>query len=61
MIDYNDGVVVNIDNSRASIVINMEYLGFVRCGAPEEETAFDLRALVEESHAVLPERGGTET
>ncbi|MET0015873.1 TlyA family rRNA (cytidine-2'-O)-methyltransferase [Oscillibacter sp.] len=40
---------------------NIEYLGFLQCGASEEETTFDLRALVDESHEVLPERGGTET
>lgn len=39
---------------------NIEYLGFLQCGASEEETVFDLRALVDESHEVLPERGGTE-
>lgn len=39
---------------------NIEYLGFLQCGASEEETTFDLRALVDESHEVLPERGGTE-
>lgn len=40
---------------------NIEYLGFLRCGASEEGPELDLRALVEESHAVLPERGGAET
>ena len=39
---------------------NIEYLGFLQCGASGEETAFDLRALVDESHEVLPERGGAE-
>lgn len=39
---------------------NIEYLGFLRCGAEGEEPGFDLRALVEESHRGLPERGGTD-
>lgn len=39
---------------------NIEYLGFLQCGASKEETAFDLRALVDESHEVLSERGGAE-
>ncbi|WP_294854089.1 TlyA family RNA methyltransferase [uncultured Oscillibacter sp.] len=40
---------------------NIEYLGFLRYGASEEAPGFDLRALVEESHTDLPEKGGAET
>lgn len=39
---------------------NIEYLGFLQCGAAEDQPKFDLQALVAESHAVLPERGGGE-
>lgn len=39
---------------------NIEYLGFLQCGATNDQPEFDLQALVAESHAVLPERGGGE-
>ena len=39
---------------------NIEYLGFLQCGASEGDATFDLQTLVDESHAVLPERGGVE-
>ena len=39
---------------------NIEYLGFLGCGASEEELTLDLQALVEESHGSLPEKGGAE-
>lgn len=37
---------------------NIEYLGFLQCGAGQGEERFDLRALVEESHRTLGETGG---
>ena len=39
---------------------NIEYLGFLQSGAAPEQQTFDLAALVAESHAALPERGGAE-
>ncbi len=39
---------------------NIEYLGFLQSGAAPEQRTFDLAALVAESHAALPERGGAE-
>lgn len=38
---------------------NIEYLGFLKCGASQEKS-FDLNALVAESHAVLEERGESD-
>ena len=39
---------------------NIEYLGFLQSGAAPEQQTFALAALVAESHAALPERGGAE-
>lgn len=37
---------------------NIEYLGYLRCGAEPEQAPFDLTALVAESHQILCGHGG---